>query len=108
MVFKSSTLCLTMPRSILSFATEPIHIGPLQGEALANPQPKANADQRYGAEWVFQPAQKPLELVYRETAGLPGTLGRASHRYQRNRIRLYRDKPAPHCIVPDDMPHRCW
>jgi hypothetical protein len=54
-------------------AIEPIHVSPFQGEALTNPQPKANADQRYGAEWVFQPAQEPRELVNRETAGLPRT-----------------------------------
>src|ERR1700733_2073644 len=103
MVFRSSTLCLTMPRSIPSLPLSQSTSAHFQGEALTNPQPKANADQRYGAEWVFQLAQEPLELVNRETARLPRTLGRASHRYQRNRVRLYRDKPAPHCIVPNGL-----
>jgi hypothetical protein len=53
------------------FAIESIHVNPFQGEALTNPQPKANADQRYRAEWVSQPTGEPLELVNRETAGLP-------------------------------------
>src|SRR6202790_1072071 len=64
------------------FATEPIHIGPLQCETLADPQPKAYANQGNGTEWIVQPDQEPLELVHRKTAGLPGTPRRASHCYQ--------------------------
>jgi len=51
------------------FAVEPIHIGPLQRQALADAKPEANTNQRDCAKWFPKMLNKLLKLSNSQTPG---------------------------------------
>jgi len=61
-------------------ATDPVDICPFQGHRLANPQPKAHAQNSHRLKRLSQLYVEQMELIHCETARLSQPLRRALHR----------------------------
>jgi hypothetical protein len=103
MVFKSSTLCLTMPRSILSLPlsqSTSAHFKARHSLILSPKQTQTSAIVPNGSSSLHR------NLWNSSTVRLRGCRVRLEEPltvYQRNWIGLYCYRPAPHRIVPDYM-----
>src|SRR5229473_4287375 len=86
-------------------AVKPIHITPLQSQALTDSEAETYTEQSHRAEWFLKMLNELSELIHRQAARLPRALGRPFDHHKVNGITRNLQHTTPHGKFHEQMQH---